>query len=127
VAAAWIAIGLYVWSLGAWPVLGFVGLDFAAIFLAFAMSYRSARSREEVEVSRATLVLRRIAPGGRTIEMRFNPRWTSLDVEANEDEGVTRIAVASRESRVLVGAFLNPEDRTTFARAFGAALAEARR
>jgi uncharacterized membrane protein len=35
--------------------------------------------------------------------------------------------VRARDRRVAVGAFLNPDDRTSFARAFGAALGEARR
>lgn len=128
IAAAWSFVALYFWSIGAWPVAGFVGLDFAAVLLAFGLSYRSARVREEVEVSRAALVLRRFTPAGRAVEMRFNPRWTRLDVEADEEEGVTRIAIiGSQQARVPVGSFLNPEDRASFAEAFGAALAEARR
>ena len=49
-----------------------------------------------------------------------------LEVEDIEDEGVARILVRMRDQRIAVGAFLNPEDRRTFARAFGAALAAAR-
>ncbi len=59
-------------------------------------------------------------------EIRFNPAWARLEVEKIEGEGVRRIVVRAREQRVAVGAFLNPDDRESFARAFGAALAEAR-
>jgi uncharacterized membrane protein len=127
IAGLWFTTGLYFWSLGAWPVIGFVGLDLAAIFIAFQLNYRAARVYEEVEVSRAALVIRKVAAGGRVQEIRFNPLWARLEVMELADEGVVRITVRSRESRVAVGAFLNPPDRTSFARAFAASLAEARR
>jgi uncharacterized membrane protein len=126
IAGLWFATGLYSWSLGAWPVIGFVGVDFLAIWLAFRLNYRAARAYEEVEVSRTALVIRKVTPGGRARELRFNPGWVRLEVDADDEEGVRRINVRMREERVPVGAFLNPEDRKSFALAFGAALAEAR-
>jgi uncharacterized membrane protein len=127
VAVLWFLTGAYFWSLGAWPVIGFVGLDLLAVWLAFTLNYRAARTVQEVEVSRSALVVRTVRPSGRAQELRFNPRWVRLEVEAFEDEGVTRIAIRSRDRRIPVGTFLNPEDRTSFARAFGVALAQARR
>lgn len=127
IATLWFLTGVYFWSLGAWPVLGIFGVDFLAIWLAFKLNYRAARAYEEVEVSRSALVIRRVAPSGRTQELRFNPLWVRLEIQKTEDEGVTRLHVLTRAERVPVGAFLNPEDRKSFAGAFGAALAEARR
>lgn len=123
----WFFTGLYFWSLGAWPVMGFVGLDFLAIWIAFKLNYRAGRTYEEVEVTRDLLTIRRISPAGRVQEFRFNPRWVHLDLESMEDFGTLRLAVRTRDRRVPVGAFLNPADRQSFAHAFGAALAEARR
>jgi uncharacterized membrane protein len=119
-------IGAYVWWIGAWPVIGFVGLDVAAIALAFHFNARAARAFEEVEVRRAAIIVRKFTASGRAQELRFNPQWVRLDVDALEDEGVVRIALRLRERRVPVGAFLNPRDRETFARALSAALAAAR-
>jgi uncharacterized membrane protein len=127
IAALWFTTGLYFWTLGAWPVLGIFGLDFLVLWLAFKLNYRAARAYEEVEVSRGALVIRRVAPSGRSQEVRFNPLWVRLEIQSAEDEGVTRIHVLTRGERVPVGSFLNPEDRKSFAGAFGAALAEARR
>ena len=36
----WFATGAFFWSLGAWPVLGFFGLDFLVIWLAFKLNRR---------------------------------------------------------------------------------------
>jgi uncharacterized membrane protein len=120
------SIGAYVWFIGAWPVIGFVGLDVLAIAVAFRLNARTARAFEEVEVSRAAIIVRKVTATGRSQELRFNPQWVRLDVEEAEDEGVVRIALRMRNQRVPVGSFLNPRDKETFARAFGAALATAR-
>lgn len=120
------SVGAYVWWLGAWPVIGFVGLDVAAVALAFHLNARSARAYEEVEVSRAGTVVRRVAANGRSHEFRFNPQWVRLEVEEAEDEGVVRIALRARDRHVRVGAFLNPDDRASFAHALNAALQAAR-
>ena len=126
-AAIWLATSVFLFALGAWPVVPFVGVDFLAIWLAFRFSYRAGRAQEEVEVRRDAIVVRKTAPGGRTREFRFNPAWTRMLAERDDDLGVTRILLMSRKESVPVGGFLNPGDRTSFAKAFGAALAEARR
>ncbi len=127
IAGLWFFTGLYFWSLGAGLVMGFIGLDFLAIWLAFKLNYRAARAYEDVEVTRDALVIRKISAGGRIQEIRFNPRWARLELHREEEEGITRVTVRMRDERVVVGGFLNPDDRQSFARAFGAALAEARR
>jgi len=65
-----ISVGLGVFFLlqGAWPVFGFFGLDIAPLYLAFRLSYRSGRLRETIRVTADEVVVRRIAPNGRTTE-----------------------------------------------------------
>jgi uncharacterized membrane protein len=126
IAGLWFLTGIFFWSLGAWPVIGFFGLDVLAVWFAFRLNYRAARAYEEVEVTRMQLVIRKVAPNGRAQEVRFNPTWVRLEVETAAGEGVKRIAVRARDRGVTVGAFLNPQDRGSFARALGAALAAAR-
>lgn len=123
----WFFTGYYFYRLGAWPVLGFFGLDFLLLWLAFKLNFRAARAHEEVAVATDSLVIRKIAPSGRVQEFSFNPAWVRLEVYTDKEEGVTRILVHSRSQSVPVGAFLNPEDRASFAGAFSAALASAKR
>lgn len=123
----WFLTGYYFYALGAWPVLGFFGLDFLAVWLAFHLNYRAAHAYEEVEVSREALTIRKVSAAGRAQEIRFNPAWVRLELTQAADEGIVALAIRSRGENVPVGAFLNPDDRQSFARAFGSALAEARR
>jgi uncharacterized membrane protein len=122
----WLGFGLFLWEHGAWPVIGFGGLDVLAIYVAFKLNYRAARAFEEVEVTRTAIVVRKVAANGRAQEFRFNPQWVRLEVKELEDEGVVRVAIRAHDGRILVGNFLNPEDLKSFAHALGAALATAR-
>lgn len=118
----WIVFGLVFLALGAWPVFGFLGLDVLAIWFAFRWNYRAARVREEVEVSRIALDIRKVAPSGSTRSWRFNPFRARFDVARHDEIGITRMVVAAEGLNVTIGAFLNPEDRESFATAFGRAL-----
>lgn len=118
--------GILFWRLGAWPVFGFFGLDVALLWAAFRLNYRSARTFEEIIVSRNALTVRKVGPGKRFQEYRFNPVWVRLSIERVEDEGVVKIQVTSRGETVDLGAFLNPDDRTSFAGAMANALSVAR-
>lgn len=126
VGAICFACGLLFFVIGAWPVAGFLGLDVAIVWFAFRLNYRAARAYEEVSVSAHEIVVRKVSAAGRSQEYRFNPLWVRLEIEHVEDEGVTRIVLHSRGRGVDIGAFLNPDDRTSFAGAFKAALSTAR-
>jgi uncharacterized membrane protein len=119
----WLFTGLVFLSMGAWPVFGFFGLDMIAIYFAFRMNDRSARQHEEVRLTRDELLVRKVASSGKIVNHRFNPFWTRLSVARHPVIGVTKMTLASRRVRVPVGAFLNPDDRATFAEALGLALA----
>ena len=51
--------GLFFFILGAWPVVGFLGLDVLLIYWAFRANYRSAAAFEQVTVTPSELRLRR--------------------------------------------------------------------
>ena len=123
----WLVTGIVFLSRGAWPVFGFFGLDVLLVYIAFRSSYRSARAREDVSVSRTHLDIRKTAPSGRFQDHHFNPFWAKFSVDRHEEIGITRMAIEAQGLSVSIGGFLNPDDRESFATAFSRALATARR
>ncbi|MCB8838038.1 DUF2244 domain-containing protein [Aurantimonas sp. VKM B-3413] len=111
---------------GAWPVVGFFGLDVALVWWAFAANYRAAKAREEVVVSRTDCAIRKISPKGVVREAHHNPFWARFKVSRHEEIGITRMSVDSREASTEIGSFLNPDDRESFATAFNRALLTAK-
>ena len=124
--AVCLSSGLVFWSMGAWPVAGFFGLDIAALWLAFKLSYRSGRAYEEVKVSHHEVHVRKVSPSGRIEDYRFNPLWIRLSVTRLEDEGCVKVSLVGRGIDLVLGGFLNPDDRESFANAFSRALHAAR-
>ena len=118
--------GLVFWSMGAWPVVGFFGLDILLVQLAFRLNYRQARAFEEITVSRDRLTVARTTARGETSESDFNPYWARVEVERHPEAGVTRVTIASHGRRLDVAGFLGPWERESFAQALSSALAEAR-
>ncbi|MGW9229518.1 DUF2244 domain-containing protein [Pseudorhizobium sp. NPDC055634] len=115
--------GVFFLVTGAWPIGIFLGIDFIALYVAFMMSYRSGRAREEVTVTRTRLSIRKFSPTGRMVEHRFNPFWARFGVNRHDEFGITSMYVTGEGHRTDIGSFLNPDDRESFAKAFRSALA----
>jgi uncharacterized membrane protein len=113
--------------LGLWPVTGFFGLDLLALYIAFQVSFRTGRSFEEVVLTPIELLFRRVSHRGEPREWRFNPLWTRLARETDEDYGLQRLALVSRGQEIVIARELSPPERETFAEAFGTALARVKR
>jgi len=124
--AGWGLTGIVFLSQGAWPVFGFFGFDVLIVYIAFRLNYRAARAHEIVSLSRTALDIRQVAPSGKARDHHFNPFWTRFQVARHDEIGITSMAVEGQGQSVSIGAFLNPDDRDSFAKAFGKALATAK-
>lgn len=112
---------------GAWPVVGFFGLDVLIVWWAFSASYRSAKAREEVLVTRTDCAILKTSPKGDVQEAHHNPFFARFSVNRHEEIGITRMSVDSKNVSTEIGSFLNPDDKHSFAEAFQEALIRAKR
>ena len=112
---------------GAWPVFGFCGLDVLLVYLAFKVSYRSARAYEQVTVTPSELTVRKVSHHGRISEWTLNPLWVRLDRVVHAEFGIERLFLVSHGRRLAIAGFLGPEEKASFALALSAALGEAKR
>jgi uncharacterized membrane protein len=119
--------GMFFFLLGAWPVVGFLGLDVLLVYWAFRANYRAAAAFEEVTVTPSELRVRRVSHHGQIAEWKLNPLWTQLDREKHEEFGLLRLFLVSRGRRLAVAGFLSPREKESFATALSAALGEAKR
>jgi uncharacterized membrane protein len=116
------AAGVAFAFIGAWPVLGFFGLDVAIVFLAFKMNYRAARATEIVEVTRDDLTITRAAANGRRRSItRLNSSWARLN-EREAPDGTVTLALASHGRHYPIAGHLNSDERRGFAQALRQAL-----
>ena len=118
--------GLIFWTMGAWPIVGFFGLDILLVQLAFRLNYRQARASEEIVIFPGRMTIIRTSPRGETSGAEFNPYWARLEVQRHPEAGVTRVTIASHGRRLDIAGFLGPWERESLVEALQAALARAK-
>jgi uncharacterized membrane protein len=119
--------GMFFLIMGAWPVFGFFGLDALLIYWAFRISYARAAAYEVVTVTPVELRVRKVSHRGHVREWALNPLWVTLEKLTHEEYGVERLWLVSRGQRLPIGAFLGPDEKASFAKALGNAIADAKR
>jgi uncharacterized membrane protein len=122
-----LVIGLVFYLAGAWPVLGFCGLDVLLIYWAFKVNYRRANAYEQVTVTSSELTVRQVSHRGSVREWTLNPVWVRLDRVVHSEFGIERLFVVSHGRRFPIAGFLGPREKESFAVALAAALGEAKR
>ncbi len=101
-------------SLGAWPVMGFFGLDVALVYVAFRLSYRSARRSETIRLAGDAFTVERVGVRGERRMWRFQAFWLRVVLEERSDES-NRLLVASHGRGLVIADFLGPAARRELA------------
>lgn len=120
------AAGIAFMAVGAWPVLGFFGLDVLAVYIAFRLNYRSGRRYEALRLTERQLSLLRVDWRGQSQRLDFQPYWLRVEIDEPVTPG-SQITLASHGRRTVIGSFLSPAERADVAAALRQALADLRR
>lgn len=113
--------------IGAWPVIGFLGLDVLLLYWAFRANYRAARAYERLRLTYLEFLLERVSAGGFRRAWRFNPIWVKLERDEHEEFGLLGLRLVAQGKRWEIGGFLGPEQKQQVAVELSRALAQARR
>jgi uncharacterized membrane protein len=126
-AVALAGVGGVFFVAGAWPVIGFCGLELALVYLFFRLNFRDLTRCETIRLTEHELEVRRIAPDGAVTErVSLQPYWVQVSIR-NAPGRANRLVLSSHGRDLTVGAFLAPEEREDLAQALIDALARQRR
>jgi uncharacterized membrane protein len=119
-----VIVGGYFWSLGAWPVFGFFGLDVALLYGAFRLNYRYGKRYETLSMAEEKLVFSQVTALGTARQWEFDPYWVRVTLERFGAQGddIGALILSSHGKYVSVGAFLAPEERESLAASLQATL-----
>jgi uncharacterized membrane protein len=117
--------GIGFFLLGAWPVVGLLGLDVLLVWVAFRINSRHARQYERLSLSREMLTVERMTFHGERRAWTFQPAWLRVELE-RPPEPDSVLYLASHGRRFAVGAFLSAEEKLELADALEAGLRRAR-
>jgi uncharacterized membrane protein len=113
------AIGIGFALFGAWPVLPFVGLEVAALGLAFLENGRHATDYERIALRKDALVVE-IRDADRVEAVQLNPQWVKLVASRRRQD--VRLALRSHGREIEIGRHLDAPGREALAAALAARL-----
>ena len=97
--------GMVFLLMGAWPVLGFFGLDVLAIYIAFKMNFKSGKRYEIVEIRGSDLTVKSVLPNGQSSESVFQAYWSRILLDKNI------LRIRCRTETLEFGQFLIEEEK----------------
>jgi len=105
-----LVMAVYFYAIGAWPVIGFCGLDVFLVWLAFKISYRQGRLHERIRISDNALWVSRVLPSGHETRWKMQPFWTRVVID-DPVRHESQLQLRSKGGTLVIGSFLAPGER----------------
>jgi uncharacterized membrane protein len=118
------ALGAAFWTMGAWPIPGFLGLDLVIVYVAFRLNYRAGRRYEAICLNHEALHVTRCDPRGRLSHETLQPFWLRVVLEHGPRAG--RLLLTSHGRTLEIGDFLPEAEKQALAEALRDALGKVR-
>jgi uncharacterized membrane protein len=119
------AAGLGFWLQGAWPVIGFFGLELLALWIVFQMTFRAQTARTYLRVTADAVDLRKVDARGRERRARLPAGFARVELDPDA-RGARALRLAAAGRAYAIGEHLTATERESLAEALRAALARAR-
>jgi uncharacterized membrane protein len=111
---------------GAWPVVGFLGLEILALWLVFQWSFRAQTARTYVRVTADAVDVRKVDGWGRERRASLAAHFARVEFDRTAS-GPNALRLATSRHAYPLGEFLTPRERESFARRLMQAISDARR
>lgn len=111
-----LAIAIFFYRLGAWPVFGFLGGDVVLLWWAFKANNKAALCSERIVISGDEVTLVKQRQQEQPTQTSFNRRWLRVKLEYDEArEIVGRLLLISSGKATEIASFLGAEERQSLA------------
>ena len=125
-------IGLGFFLMGAWPVIGFLGLELLVVWIAFKMNYRAAQRRQHLTATSRQLTIENVSPAGEREETSLPTAWVQVELTPKSEpeireRGRQKVIVRSHGRTAEIGGFLHPDETPRLAKEVSRMVDRARR
>lgn len=117
--------GLSFVQMGAYPVLGFFGLDALAIWLAFRVSFRKLDQKTCIRVTADSIDLTHFRPGNTPKHVSVPTAFARVSLDYPERRP-SELSIAHKGTAWVIGRFLTAPERQSLKRALELAIQRAR-
>jgi uncharacterized membrane protein len=108
--------GVIFFAVGAWPVVGFFGLDVLLIYGAFKLNYHAGMQHEIIKINGEQLEITRVSPSGRSKKWHFNRYWVRVEhfLDPEEEYENQPLILTSHGRTLEIGSFLSNDEKHEF-------------
>lgn len=103
-------IGFAFFLSGAWPILGFFGVDVALVYVAFRLNFRAARAYETIRLTAREMEVVKIDPAGRRRRYVLPATWLTVQID-DHPPLANRLTLRSHGRGLEIGAFLGADEK----------------
>ncbi len=114
------------YAMGAWPIVGFMGLEVLAVWAVFKLNFRSQTARTCVRVTADAVDVRKVDGWGRERSARIPAYFARVEFDRTSP-APTSLRLTTSAHAYPLGEHLTPRERETFARRLSQAISDARR
>ena len=107
-------IGLGFYLIGAWPVVGFLGLEIFIVWYTFKWNYRSGQLVETVAIMPQKVNITRTDWRGRSKTFCLNGAWIKAELDTKEKKRC-RLYLRQHANKLEIGAFMPPAEKPSLA------------
>ena len=124
-------IGFGFFLAGAWPVIGFLGIELLVVWAAFKLNYRAARHRETILTTIEDVTIESQNPAGQLDKKSFPLGWLRVNLTPTEAPSVKsrfqqKIILSSHGEHAEIGKYLHPAEKAGLSRDIDAMIDRAR-
>ncbi len=111
-----LSMGLVFFLIGAWPVIGFMGLELGVLYLAFKLNFKAAQRQEQIRADKKTFRIERTSPDGDVNIDELPSPWLKARLDPAQDleesdRRQQKIIVSTHGKSAEIGAFLHPAEK----------------
>ncbi len=101
-------------SLGAWPVIGFLGIEIGLVWLVFRMNFNAGRNFEQISIGPEATSVEKVNWRGDTNHFNITSPWVKascIKVSGRSD----KLVLSYHSEQLEIGSFLPPGEKSTLA------------
>ena len=117
--------GLFYLSLGAFPVIGFFGIDVLVFWFAFHLSFRQQRQKTQIRITAETVAIHHKDGKGGEKSAELPTAFARIEI-AEPLRWDSWLRLEYGKTAYVIGRFLTPKERKSLAEALRSALVRAR-
>ena len=109
-------LSLFFYSMGAWPVIGFLGVEIGLVWFLFKVNYKSSKNFEQISITKNSTFIKKINWSGAIINFTIESPW--IKASCIKSIGTSdKLFLNYHAEQLEIGEFLPPQEKALLANA----------